>query len=212
MHRFPRKGRRIKMSKEVKVWGEGREALWSYGESVNIPAHYEYLPVGDGPKTKYVNAHTDLVYRKMEKDGSYSRVVGLWAPKEIVARAEALVSPSSPESRAKSRARSQEREQAKARAEIKRLYPSIPAQDLEAVVERAFLVGSGRVGRSGLLPLEEKCRLAVIAHVRHCHTNYESYFGIKGPADEVEDVRSEARELVRDNINEVLRRWRCEAG
>jgi hypothetical protein len=42
-----------------------------------------------------------------------------------------------------------------------------------ATAEHAAIVGSGRVGRTGVLPIEERAALAARAYIRHVYTDYE---------------------------------------
>lgn len=43
----------------------------------------------------------------------------------------------------------------------------------QAAADHAAVVGSGRVGRTSTLSLQEKAALAARAHIRHHHTDYE---------------------------------------
>ena len=65
--------------------------------------------------------------------------------------------------------------------------------------------GSGRVGRTAAgRELDPKAiTLAVIAHIRHVHTNYDSLLmrGVR---------RRDAREQIRGTLDKVLGRWRGE--
>ena len=60
--------------------------------------------------------------------------------------------------------------------------------------------GSGRVGRSSQLSLQEKARLAVTAYVRHRHTNYDQIIREVG--------QQKARESIRNSVLEKLREWK----
>jgi len=85
---------------------------------------------------------------------------------------------------------------------IRCLYPGCPADEAGKIARYTAERGSGRVGRSAAgRDLEEQAlKLAVIAWVRHRKTNYDELLG-RG----IE--RLEAREMVRDKIQEVLDRW-----
>ena len=75
----------------------------------------------------------------------------------------------------------------------------MPPVDARTFIDRAFEVGSGRVGRSRKIELDDKLRLATIAHVRHTHTDYD---------DLVRDFgREEAREYVAGKISRIVRGW-----
>ncbi|KAF3038585.1 hypothetical protein E8E11_002303 [Didymella keratinophila] len=57
-----------------------------------------------------------------------------------------------------------------AAAELEELFPKMPETEKVLVLKHGFRKHSGRVGRTGTIPLPRKVLLAVIAHVRHRHT------------------------------------------
>ena len=83
-----------------------------------------------------------------------------------------------------------------------RLHPNCPEETASRIARHACLKYSGRVGRSAaakeLRP--EAIKLAVIAHIRHEHTNYDELMG-RG----VE--RGDAREAVRGAVDGILCEW-----
>ena len=89
---------------------------------------------------------------------------------------------------------------ASAAATVRRLYPRMPREQQQAVLDHGFKKGSRRVGRTGLLDGEEKVRLAVRAHVRHVWTDYDELMraGVG---------REKARGLVAEPMEEVIREW-----
>jgi hypothetical protein len=88
-------------------------------------------------------------------------------------------------------------------AEISRLFPSCPAGRAQAIANHAGTRSSGRVGRSaaGRALEETAITLAVAASVRHENTPYDELLmaGLR---------RSEARDRIREQLNEVLESWR----
>lgn len=78
------------------------------------------------------------------------------------------------------------------------LFPRCPPEEPRTIAER----GSGRIGRTaaGRRLEDESVRLAVIASIRHRHTNYDEI--LMRTAD-----RPAARAQVRDLINAILRAW-----
>lgn len=92
--------------------------------------------------------------------------------------------------------------QARFAKEITRLYPGCPEQRAEAIAAHAALRGSGRVGRSaaGRSLDETAIMLAVVASVRHENTDYDELLMSGVP-------REEARDRIRDTIDEVLDGW-----
>ena len=88
-------------------------------------------------------------------------------------------------------------------ARVTALFPRCPPGRERAIAEHACLKYSGRVGRSASAKaLDEKAvRLAVIAHVRHRETPYDTLLASGHD-------RSDAREAVADAVAGVLQRWR----
>jgi hypothetical protein len=86
---------------------------------------------------------------------------------------------------------------------VRELFPKSPKGREQSIAEHACLKYSGRVGRSaGAKSFEEEMvMLAVMAHVRHRETNYDSLLA-KGW------FRNEARAQVRDRVEAVLEKWR----
>ncbi|KAJ5808914.1 hypothetical protein N7474_010183 [Penicillium riverlandense] len=61
-----------------------------------------------------------------------------------------------------------------ARDVLKDLFPNIPANDLNQIIKTAFQKGQGKVGTAAELPLARRAQLAVVAHIRHIYTAYDS--------------------------------------
>jgi hypothetical protein len=57
---------------------------------------------------------------------------------------------------------------------IKDLFPNIPDQDLFKIIKTAFQLGDGKVGTAEEIPLHRRATLAVVAHIRHVYTKYDS--------------------------------------
>ncbi len=85
---------------------------------------------------------------------------------------------------------------------VRELYPHCPGGREQTIAQHACRKYSGRVGRSAAAKdLDENAvTLAVVAHVRHTETDYDSLL-----SDMMD--RGEARGLVRDAVDEVLRLW-----
>ena len=88
-----------------------------------------------------------------------------------------------------------------AEAILKR-YPNCPAEEARRIAEHAGRRSSGRIGRSaaGRALDGAAIDLAVIAHIRHTHSNYDELL-----MDGVE--RLDARSQVREAIDRVLAQW-----
>jgi hypothetical protein len=80
--------------------------------------------------------------------------------------------------------------------------PKRPPEEARTIAGHAAERGSGRIGRTaaGRRLEDESVRLAVIASIRHRHTNYDEI--LMRTAD-----RPAARAQVRDQINAILRAW-----
>ncbi|KAL2123805.1 hypothetical protein VTJ04DRAFT_170 [Mycothermus thermophilus] len=83
---------------------------------------------------------------------------------------------------------------------VAEIFPSIPRQDLQCVIMHTLKKRSRRVGRTNKFSLHQKVRLAVSAHVRHAHTNYEELL-------EQRINKLTAREIVLEKVNKVTMRW-----
>ncbi len=88
-------------------------------------------------------------------------------------------------------------------AAILNQFPSCPPQAAHQIAEHTAQRGSGRVGRSaaGRELDANALTLAVIAHIRHVHTNYDSLL-MRGVD------RQDAREQIRETLETVLHLWR----
>lgn len=172
--------------------------------------HLVYLPRGDATLTRRARKNSKLtavVVRFSRSRGRYERQ-GALVEEEALAKAEA-------ECLSDAEARARERERAAGRridqderfttqfaAKILDLFPRCPPEEARAIAEHASLRGSGRVGRSaaGRRLEETSLQLAVIASIRHRHTNYDEI--LMETAD-----RRRARARVQDKIEELLGAW-----
>jgi len=86
---------------------------------------------------------------------------------------------------------------------ISNQFPAIPAGVETQIAEHACLKHSGRVGRSAAAKefSADAIFLAVQAHVRHRHTDYDKLLFQY-------DNRSLAREQVRNKVDLILEQWR----
>ena len=86
---------------------------------------------------------------------------------------------------------------------IRSRYPDCPRSEVEAIAKHACEKYSGRVGRSAAAKSFDAMAidLAVKAHVRHSHTEYDRLLS-RGCE------RMEARSAVSDRVAQVMGRWR----
>jgi hypothetical protein len=85
---------------------------------------------------------------------------------------------------------------------IRQRYPSCPTDETRRIAEHTGCRSSGRVGRStaGRALDASAVDLAVIAHIRHAHTNYDELLMCG-------TERLDARAQVREKIDRVLAEW-----
>lgn len=202
-----------------------RSGPWSpdHGD-LEIPATWEFLPSGDAFVTRTVKAAGQywLSWQPRSRSRSHRRLLGLWAPAEAIADAQRCARETA-DKRARARrvavdtrARRNERYERELRGAVLEFLDFAPGhralaeQIADETAAHAAVVGSGRVGRTQLLTLEEKAALAARAHIRHRHTRYEDrldtipleawdeddlYREIKGAAHEaVDDFLDEPRQ------------------
>jgi hypothetical protein len=172
--------------------------------------HLVFLPAGDAALTRRSRKHSTLcavVLRWSRARKRYERQ-GLLVEEEALDQAEEECLAD-----ADVRARRREREAVR-RAELDReyvqqfservraLYPTCPPGREVAIAEHACLKYSGRVGRSAAAKSfdEEAIRLAVVAHVRHRETRYDTLLAAGYD-------RWDARAEVEGAVARVLEAW-----
>jgi hypothetical protein len=170
----------------------------------------EFLPSGDAAVTRRAKKYSRLwavVVRWASARKRYERQ-GLLVEAAAIDRAEKECLADA-EIRERRRARDAERRAeldeefvAAFASAVRASYPGCPAGAERRIAEHACLRRSGRVGRTAaareLAP--EPIRLAVIAHIRHEHTNYDELLVRLGDRDS-------ARCEVRERVDEILREW-----
>ena len=172
--------------------------------------HLEFLPSGNTALTvrskKYSTLYAVvLLWSRARK--RYERQ-GLLVEKEAIEKAEQECL-NDAEARERRRLREAEkREQFDKEfiqsfaGEIRKYFPGIPPEREIIIAEHACQKYSGRVGRSAAAKdLDETAiNLAVVAHIRHTMTNYDTLLS-KGYE------RFEARALVENKIYTILDKW-----
>lgn len=84
-------------------------------------------------------------------------------------------------------------------------FPSLPLEDLPKILEKALKKRAGKVGRTGQLSERRKAKLAVRAHIRHCHTQYDNL--LRGADKKGVKAKNLARKTVQSQVDEVAARW-----
>jgi hypothetical protein len=172
--------------------------------------HLEYLPRGDAALTRRSGKYSALravVVRFSRSRGRYERQGILVEPAALEKAEDECLADE--EVRERRRERDAERRGMQDADLIERmterildLYPGCPAKEAAAIAAHTAARGSGRVGRTeaGRALEPEPLRLAVIAAVRHRHTDYDELL-MKGVD------RSNARRRVSPGIEALLDEW-----
>jgi hypothetical protein len=175
----------------------------------------EFLPAGDAAVTRRASKYSKLravVVRWSRARKRYERQ-GILVEPEAIRRAEEE-SLADAELRARRQAQAAERREVEDREfvaafahAIREQYPACPTAEATKIAEHACRKYSGRVGRTAaakeLSP--EAIRLAVIAHIRHAHTDYDELL------DRYAD-RNLARQEIRAELSVILDRWQRPVG
>jgi hypothetical protein len=175
----------------------------------------EFLPSGDAAVTRRASRYSTLqavVVRWSRPRKRYERQ-GILAEPQAIRRAEeeSLADEAiraSRQARAALRRSIEDQEFVAAFArEIRLQYPSCPKRETTQIAEHACEKHSGRVGRTAAAKefSPEAIRLAVVAHIRHAHTNYDEL--LARYAD-----RQMAREEIRDQVLAIFCNWQRPAG
>lgn len=207
----------------LRVWESHRfDGYWcrETGEFYDLPDGWDILPRGDAGLTRRVRKgpHWVLLRREKIRRGEFHSIeVGTVAPADNIE--QAFVELGGEEGAA-------ERQQQKWGAHEKRethiteklrnailaSFPKIPPPALQEILQHARRRGA--VGSAQWLyftPADQApdsfgraAYLAVRAHVRHQHTNYESLLGLTGDSEQ----RRQARGATAGRIEAILNLWR----
>ncbi|KAH6895454.1 hypothetical protein B0T10DRAFT_216716 [Thelonectria olida] len=167
-------------------------------DSTPMPKGYGFLKKGTLYLTANVRRKTHAANKTLFVVKDKSGVLGLRAPKWILHQ----VFDEEKATREKRKEKVQRRDKAGEKefeTSIRALFPKIPADDVQAVISRALKKRTGRVGRTTLLTVEERAKLAVLAHIRHRHTEYDTLIRDMG--------RNNARKTIEPKMKEVLAEW-----
>lgn len=173
-------------------------------------AHLEFLPRGDAAMTRRASKHSPLRAVVVEWSRSRQRYErqGILVTPTAVRQAETECLADA-DVRARQRVREAERRAAAEpafvatiAAAIRAQFPGCPADEATRIAEWTCEKHSGRVGRSAAAKeLDQSAlRLAVVAHIRHEHTRYDTLLMRHGD-------RQLARAEIAPEIDRVLRQW-----
>lgn len=195
-----------------------------HGE-VQIPDDWEFLPSGDAFVTRTVKSAGVywLSWRPRGRNRPYRRLLGLWAPKSTIEAARARSEETAEVRRhqrhqnAAYRQRQEERYRSQLKAAIVEFlgfaapHADIAEEIARAAADRAAVVGSGRVGRTRMLSLEDRAALAARAYIRHHFTDYEDVLDELARQDIWDDdfLYRHAKQAAHDAVDDFLDRHRA---
>jgi hypothetical protein len=177
-------------------------------------AHLEFLPSGHTALTRRATKHSPLravVVQWSRARKRYERQ-GILVTREAIEKAEV-------ECLEDAEQRGRQRKRAAARREVEdaqfiaeftqaigKQFPECPPAEAAAIAQHACEKHSGRVGRSAMARDfdPQAIHLAVAAHIRHEHTQYDELLMTLGD-------RATARGAVRRQVEEIIMRWKCAA-
>lgn len=193
--------------------------------NIEVPEDWEFLPTGDAFVTRTVKAAGRywLSWQPRSRHRPHRRLLGLWAPSEAIRAAQAQAKETADKRaaartvNARSRARREERYRDQLREAVLAFLDFAPEhvelaeQIATETAAHAAVVGSGRVGRTELLALEDKARLAARAHIRHRYTSYDDKLGDRpyeawDEDDLYREIRGAAHEAVDDFLDQHRQR------
>lgn len=197
-----------------------RQGWWNpeHGD-LEIPDDWECLPTGDAFLTRTVKAAGIywLCWRPRSRNHPHRRLQGLWAPAAVIRAAEERAKQTAAKratARAqseRSRARHEQRYQEELREAIidflnfSPTHAGLAEQIATDTAAHAAVVGSGRVGRTQLLRLEQKAELAARAHIRHRYTSYHHELDqIPFEAWDEDDVYREVKGAAHHAVDDFL--------
>ena len=186
------------------------------GQVFSVPTGWKNLPAGDASVTRKVKS-LGPTWTVQEKKGRKAFSHGVWAPKEQIEEAIALVEaqradPKHQKKLAQVKVRREEKETVFGedfqQAIIQFLnfdqkYHFLVEQLSTLVKEHAVPVGSGTVARSSSVTLEDKAALAVMAWMRHQTSAYDSTSVAR-----VKGARRELRRLIARQSERILAKYR----
>lgn len=208
----------------LRVWPSRTddEAWWSplYGD-IDTPSGWDSQEPGDPFITRQIKQMGPHWVALRRRKG-YTETLGILAPAANIEAARRLAEETESR-RSAARSRSQEQRvhredkyrQVFAEAVLSYLdfaprHQALAQKIAQEVAGRATEVGSGRVGRTARLTLEDKAELAARAHIRHSYTKYEDRLVREGVFDAGTEIPWSIRADAHEEVDAFLRkhRWR----
>lgn len=164
-----------------------------------MPQGYAFLKKGIRYKTLHCRRLTQEAGMTVFVVAHHKKMLGIRVPKPIFCQVQSQANETLPARRLATEQRDAATIRAAA-AELDKQFPCIPKVDKEKVLLHGFKKHSGRVGRAGQIPLPRKVLFAVVAHIRHTHTQYDAILDKGGD-------RANARKAIQKTVQNVLRAW-----
>lgn len=175
------------LSQHLDVY-DTRDGPWNpdHGE-IEVPDHWDLLPAGDAFLTRTVKAGGVywFSWKPRTRSRPHRRLIGIWAPRSAIEAAR-LAAEATAEKRSRQRQQGEAhrlRREAAYQAELRTAivafldfddaHLALAEQIADEASARAAVVGSGRVGRTRTISMEERAALAARAYIRHRLTSYE---------------------------------------
>jgi hypothetical protein len=170
---------------------------------LELPADWEFLPSGDAFVTRQVRAAGVfwVAWQPRGKNRPHRRKLGLYAPRSAIADAkeEAERTAERRSSKRDANARNRDRAEDRYRGEFvdavlawldfRPEHADLAREIATAAADQAVVVGSGRVGRTKKLSIDERAALAARATIRHRLTDYDDRLAELDPFEsEVDDL------------------------
>ncbi|KAK0646721.1 hypothetical protein B0T16DRAFT_304031, partial [Cercophora newfieldiana] len=165
-----------------------------------MPAGYRFVPKGDPYITRNCRVRTHEARKQLYIVVNDKKTkLGLRCPKHIY-QAVLAESKATANKRAEAVKKRDNAMYDKFEEALLQMFPKCPKDKIPQILKHALQKRSGRVGRTSTVDLEEKVKLAVRAHIRHCHTPYDALLKESGS-------RQRARDEVLQRVNEVAIQW-----
>jgi hypothetical protein len=196
-----------------------KEGLWDPANgALDQPEGWEFLPSGDAFVTRRVKAAGVYwkLWRPRGRNRPHRRLLGLLAPAAVIeaAQAEAASSEAARSGRRAQGAAYRDRKEDTYRQELTEAiidYLGFAPEhgDLAQAIaaeaaQRAAEVGSGRVGRTRTIEIDQRAALAARALIRHRYTDYEDRLVQEVWDDDYlyREVKADAHRVVEDFLEQ----------
>ena len=169
-----------------------------------LPPGYKFLAKGNAYKTLHCRRLTHEAGKPLYVVEDGSKTIGIRVPKSIYFKVQTLAR----ETLHARRTATEQRDATtlrQAATELEKQFPEMPEEDHEKILKHGFRKHSGRVGRTGLIPLPKRVLFAVIAHIRHRHTEYDKLLNKNVDRDT-------ARRAIAQQTQDMLREWGSKDG